>query len=41
MRMIAYKGGGGVSRLRTYEKNFFRPQNLKTFLFLYKLNMNI
>ena len=37
MRTIAYKVGGGVSRLRTYTKKiFFGPQNLKTFLFLYE-----
>ena len=31
------EGEGGFSRLRTYAKKlFFRPQNRKTFLFLYK-----
>ena len=34
MRMIAHKGGERVSRLRTHpQKNYFGPQNLKTFLF--------
>ena len=37
MRTIAYKGRGTISRLGTYaKKKFFGPQNLKTFLFLYK-----
>ena len=37
MHTIAYKErGGGFKVAYVRKKNFFGPQNLKTFLFLYK-----
>ena len=36
MRTIAYKRGGRVQDYAPLQKKFFGPQNLKTFLFMYK-----